>query len=246
VSVGGGRLKHVRQPCLEALGGVGRQPEAAGDRVGGPEADPEDVLRESVGVRAHQLERAGAVAGVRLGRDARGDPVAGEEDHQLLDAAVGGPGVRDPAQSPGPDPGNRKQTLRLALDDVEGLDPELVHDPGGDFRSDAAHPPAGEELPDAILGGGQHRHPAGDLELLAEAGVDHPAAAEAEPVTGTTPSSAPTAVKWAPPSPRQRTTLHPVLVRAQRPHHHTLDRGPEKPGAVTGRDPESAVGTPLS
>ena len=65
------------------------------DRVGGLEADAADVARQPIGVLGHDLDGVGAVGLEDPHRPGGADAVAVQEDHDLPDDLLLGPGVGD-------------------------------------------------------------------------------------------------------------------------------------------------------
>ena len=174
----GGQAEGVEEAGLEPLGGVLGQAEAAGHPVGGQEADPEDLLRQSVGARPDHLHGAGAVASVNAGSDRRGDPVADQEHHDLLQAAVLRPRRTNPLDGLAPDPGHFHEPLGVAVDHRQGVEPEGVHQSLRQLGPDAAHATRREVASHTAQRARVDVDERGDLELLPEAGVLDPTAVE--------------------------------------------------------------------
>jgi hypothetical protein len=174
VALVGGLLEDEQQPRLQSLGGVVRHTQLAADPVRGPEPDAEHLLGEAVGVGTDHVQPGGAVPAVHLHRDPRGHAVAGQEHHDLLDAAVLHPRLGDALEGLLADPVDLQQSLRIALHHLEGLEPELLHDARRHLGADAADPTGGQEPADAVEGRGCDVHEGGDLELLPESGVLDP------------------------------------------------------------------------
>ena len=91
----GGLVEGVQDPGLESLGRVCGNSELARDSIGGQKTNAKDLLGQSVGVRTNDVDRPRSIAAEGLDRDPGGDPVAGEENHDLLDAAKLIPGLAD-------------------------------------------------------------------------------------------------------------------------------------------------------
>ncbi len=91
---------------LDAFGGVGGDPEVAGDLVGGAEADAVDVARELVGVVPDDLHRVVPVHLVDFRGLRGGDSVTLEENHDLSNSLLLDPRDPDAAGALGPDAGD--------------------------------------------------------------------------------------------------------------------------------------------
>ena len=76
--------------------------ELHGDGVGRLEADAADIARQAIGVLGHHLDGVGAIGLVDAHRPCRADAIAVQEDHDLADDLLLGPGRRDAlARAPG-------------------------------------------------------------------------------------------------------------------------------------------------
>ena len=84
----------------------------------------------------------------------------------------------------GPRPGHLDQPAWLLLDDLQGVQAEVVDDPLGDLRADALDQPGAEVAADALDGGRQHGGVGLDLELLAVLGMGGPAALHPQGLAG--------------------------------------------------------------
>ena len=69
--------------------------ELHGDGIGRLEANAADIARQPVGVLGHDLDGIGAIGLVDPHRPRRADAVAVQEDHDLADDLLLGPGVGD-------------------------------------------------------------------------------------------------------------------------------------------------------
>ncbi len=172
--------QQVERAGLQALRRVLRDAELGGDLVRRLEADAVDVGGQPVGVLLHQLRGVGAVGLVDLDRVVGGDPVRLEEDHHLLDLPLLLPGAHDLLASFGADPLHLGQPLRPVLDDVERLQAERRHHPGGHHLADPADQAGPQVLLDADERAGGDRGVGGDPELPAVLRVVDPRPAEAE------------------------------------------------------------------
>ena len=127
--VGGQAAMAVVHGLGQGIGDAGAHPdhrglldaELHGDRVGGLEADAADVARQPIGVLRHDLHGVGAVGLEDAHRPRRADAMAVQEDHDLADDLLLGPGVGDALGAHRADAGHLAQALGLGLDDVEHL-----------------------------------------------------------------------------------------------------------------------------
>src|SRR6266487_873528 len=120
------------------------------DGVGGLEPDATDVARQAIGVLRHHLHGIAAVGLVDAHRPRRADTMAVQEDHDLADCLLLGPGGRDAAGSHRADAVHLPQAIRLRLDDVKHLVAEGTQELFGIDRADAADHSRGEILLDAL------------------------------------------------------------------------------------------------
>ena len=86
--------------------------EPAGDRVGGLEANAADVTREPIRVIGHDPDRIRAIGLVDPHGAGCADAVAVQEDHDLADDLLLGPGRADPLGTNGPDAFDLAHPLR--------------------------------------------------------------------------------------------------------------------------------------
>ena len=103
-----------------------------------------------IGVLGHDLHGIRAVGLEDTNRSGRTDPMAVQEDHDLADDLLLGPGIGDALGAHGADAGHLSKPIRLGLDDVEhflskGLDHLL-----GIYRPDTADHSRAQVLLDAI------------------------------------------------------------------------------------------------
>src|SRR5208282_267990 len=117
------------------------------------EPDAVDVLGQRIGIRPDLLNRLVAVSLVDADRPAGTDSLRMEEDHDLADDLLLGPGPFDPASPLRPDAVHLLQAGRIVLDDVEDLLSELVHQLPGIDRPDALDHAAAEVFLNALLCG---------------------------------------------------------------------------------------------
>jgi hypothetical protein len=152
--------------------------DAGGDRVGGLEPDAPHVRGQLIRVLRDGLDRLIAVLLVDLHRQRRGHADALQEDHDLLDRLLLGPGVLDPRAPLGAEAVDLDEPVRLVVDDVHDVDAEVIDHAFGHHGADALDHARAQVPPDALLRGGQHRRVGVDLELLAVLDVGGPAAAQ--------------------------------------------------------------------
>ncbi len=179
VTVPGGLRQREHQARLDALRAVMRNPDGLGDRVRRPETDSPHVGRQPVRLLAHHIDGAVGVLLVDPHRERGGHPDALEEDHHLLDRFLFLPGGRDRLRALGPEFGNLDQPVRLLFDDVEGIGPEMLDYPFGEFRPDSLDKPRTEIAADALDRRRQYGRVVLDVELPAELRVRAPAPAHA-------------------------------------------------------------------
>ena len=111
----------VRDPGAQPDHGRLFDAELHRDRVGGLETDASNVPGEPIGVLGHDLDGVRAVGLEDANRPGSSDPVAVQEDHDLSDDLLLGPGVRDPFGPNRADARHLAKPIRLGLDDVEDL-----------------------------------------------------------------------------------------------------------------------------
>jgi hypothetical protein len=184
------RLRHLQDVAHRGAGAQRRRrrnAEAAGQVVGGLEADAPDVDREAVRVLLDDRDRVLAVALVDPGRVSGGDAVAAEEDHDLLDVLLRHPRGADAARARGADALDLGQPDRRAADDLERPLAEARDDALGQLGADAGHHARAEVLLDAERGGRRPVVEGLDLELLAELLVVDPRAAQDQRRAGLDP-----------------------------------------------------------
>ena len=162
------------------LGRVVGDPQLAGDLVGRDEADAVDVARQPVGVGLDDVDRIIAVLLVDLHGQASGHVVALQEQHHLFDLLLFGPGAGDAGHPFAANTQHLMQPLRRLLDDAEGVQFELAHDPVSRDRADPLDQAAAQVFLQAGDGGRQHGVDGFGLELAAILGVSDPHAAEGD------------------------------------------------------------------
>ena len=177
VAVVGGLRQRVGEAGLDALGAVLGDADGSGDRVGGLEADAPHVGGEFVRLLLDGLFRFVAVLLVDLHREGRGDADALQEDHDLLDRLLLGPGVLDARAALRAEARDLDEAAGLVVDDVHDVGAEVVDHPFGHDGADALDQ-AGSEVPsDALLCRREHGGVGVDVELAAVLHVRGPAAA---------------------------------------------------------------------
>src|SRR6266700_7328819 len=109
-----------------------------------------DFARQAIGVLRHDLHGIAAVGLVDAHRPRGANAMAVQEDHDLGDSLLLGPGSRDAAGSYRTDAVHLPQAIRLRLDDVEYLVAEGAQQLLGIDRTNAADHCRGEVLLDAL------------------------------------------------------------------------------------------------
>ena len=149
-------------------------PQVPGQGVRRPEPDAFHIFRQAVGIVADPGHRRAAVEGLDPGGKIPADPVAFQEKHQLPvfpEFSVGGDdGFRlflaDAADLPEP--------FREFFQYLQGVLPELVHDPLGHGRAHSLEHSAAQHPHQAFRPPGLDGFPALGLELPAEPGMVPP------------------------------------------------------------------------
>ena len=94
-----------------------------------------------------------------------------EEDHDLLHLSLGVEGFAE-LDDPGlPEPRDFAESLRLLVDDPQGVLAQHVCDAFGESGADSLDQAGGEVGADALDAAGQHRFEGFDVDLGAESGV---------------------------------------------------------------------------
>ena len=113
--------------------------------------------------------------------------MAGQEDHDLLDAAVLFPGITDPVDCGRTDSADAEKSLWFPVEDIESLKTELFNNlrgPGWTEATDFARP---QKSPDAVEGRRGEIDVRINLELFAVLGMFDPTTRDAQLVTLTDP-----------------------------------------------------------
>src|SRR6266704_225115 len=95
-----------------------------GDSVGRLETDAADIAGQPIGILRHDLHGVGAVGLIDAHRARRANAVAVQEDHDLTDDLLLGPGRNNAARPHRANAIHLPQAVVLRLDDVEHLLPE--------------------------------------------------------------------------------------------------------------------------
>ncbi len=177
-------LQEIEKIGLDPLRGPGIDAQLEGNAVGRFETDAPDIEAELIGVGFKNLIRARPVLAVDLIGQVGGDIMLLEEDDQVADVGVLGPGIPDVLELGRSDSGYLGHAPGLAVEYVERLITEFGHDAGGQGRPDALDEPAGEIFFDAFEARRQFRLKGGHLELRAEFGAGFPSPRELQPLTG--------------------------------------------------------------
>ena len=139
-------LQHVEHPRLVAEVRIGSDADIACDGVGGHEPDAENIGGQLIGVLRDHLDGLVAVLFIDLHGVGRRDVVDAQKQHDLLDRLLRGPGFLDHGHALFANAGDLDQAGARVLDDVEGLQSEVCHDPPGRYRADALDQAAAQVL----------------------------------------------------------------------------------------------------
>ena len=104
----------------------------------------------SIGVLSHDLDGIRAVGLEDANRAGGSDPIAVQEDHDLSDNLLLGPGVRDPSGPNGADARHLAKPIRLGLNDVEDLLTKSLDHLLGVDRPDAPDHPRSQIFLDPV------------------------------------------------------------------------------------------------
>src|SRR6266516_5743200 len=154
------------------------------DGIGGLEANAADVACQAIGILRHDLHGIAAIGLVNAHRPSRADPMAVQEDHDLADRLLLGPGGRDAAGAHRTDAIHLPQTIWFRFDDIEHLLAEGAQELLGIHRADAADHSRREILLDALKRGGRRGLEEPSFELLTVSTVVNPVARCRDPLTG--------------------------------------------------------------
>jgi hypothetical protein len=181
-------LSRLRQGELQAgpdpLGAVVRDAQAAGELVGGLEPDPPHVGGQPIRLPADNLDGVVAVGLVDPHPKRGGHPHPLQEDHDLLDGLLLGPGGGDHGGALGAEPRDLDQPARPLLDHLQGGRAEVVHDPLGHPGPDPLDQPRAQVAADSLDGCRQDGGVGLDLELTAVLGMAGPPAPQAQALPG--------------------------------------------------------------
>ena len=158
--------------------------ELHGDGVGGLEADAADIARQAIRVLGHDLDGVGAIGLENPHCPRRADAMAVQEDHDLADDLLFGPGIGDALGANLANPSHLAQPVRLGLDDIEYLLAERIDHLFGVDRPDAADHPGAEVFLDAVNRCRRRCAHEARLELLAMGVVVDPFARRGDPLAG--------------------------------------------------------------
>ncbi len=156
MALGRGFQQRVQDAGLDTVIGICHDPHAAGDLIGYLEPDAGDIVGQPVGILPDDPVHTAAVLPVDLRGQVHGDAVLLEKDHGLphiflllhLRRDVHGHALADAL--------DLGQTLRLLLNDAEGVLLKAAHDTGRQSRSHAFDR-AGPQI--ALHGGRVPRRP---------------------------------------------------------------------------------------
>ena len=134
-----GGLEREGDACPDALRRGLLHAELGRNGIGGLEADPAHILGQPVWVLGHDLNGLIAVGLEDAHRPSRADAMGMQEDHDLPHRLLLGPAGDDAGGPHRADARNLGQTLRIGLDDLEGVLAKGCHDALGHGWADAAH-----------------------------------------------------------------------------------------------------------
>ncbi len=134
----------VSQSCSGPQEGIGRNAHALSDLVGGAEADSRQVDGQAVGIGANSFDGFFPVNFVDAHGPAGADALGVEEDHDLANDLLFGPGGLDLVAAGRSDALDFAQTDGTVLDDVEDLFAEFVDEFLGILGADALDEAAAE------------------------------------------------------------------------------------------------------
>ena len=120
------------------------------DDIRRPETDAPDIIRKTVGILLYDPDAVISVGLVDPGGMAGRDVVALQEEHDVLDLLLLQPALFDPLHTHLADAGHLQQQIRILLDHVQRLRPELPYDAAGELRAHALDQTAAEILLNAV------------------------------------------------------------------------------------------------
>src|SRR5262249_35701520 len=146
--------------------------------------DATDVAGQAIGILRHDLHGIAAVGLIDPHGPGGADAMAVQENHDLADCLLLGPGDRDACGSYRTNAVYLAQAIRCRLDDIEHLlakgAPKLL----GIDRANAADHARGEALLDALDRSGRRGLEEAGLELLTVSAVIDPVAGRGHPFAG--------------------------------------------------------------
>src|SRR5262245_62096682 len=161
-----------------------RNPNFLGDLVRSPEADARDIFGEAVGVGADPFDGVFAVGLVDAHRPAGANAVGVQEDHDIANDFLLGPGLFDLQPAPWPDAFNILKSPGFLFNDVENFFTEFLHQLFGINRSDSFDHAAAQIFFDTFArrrgGAGERVGP----KLPAELAVLNPPSLSSDPLPG--------------------------------------------------------------
>ena len=114
--------------------------------VGSLETDAPDVICQTVGIILHLLDTVLAVLLVDLCSVGGTDTVSLQEHHDVLHILLFLPAIANLANPALADAGYFEQTVGIVLNNLEGIQPEVLHNQLGHLRPDALHQSAAQVL----------------------------------------------------------------------------------------------------
>jgi hypothetical protein len=184
VPVVGQFRERVGHAGLHARRGVGRQPQVAGDLVGGLEAHAPDVAGHPVGILLHHLQRVVAVGLVDFDGQPGGDAVALQEQHHLADVLLLLPGFGDGGRPLGPHAQRLPQPAGVFVEHAQRVGTEALDDASGGDRADPLDQPGAQVALDTLDGGREDLCAPLGLELAAILLVGRPGPLQPQTLAG--------------------------------------------------------------
>ena len=120
------------------------------NRIRGLKSDPPDIICQTVGILLNDLNTLTAIRLENLRGMGSTDLMALEKQHDILDLLLLLPAVLNALHANLSDPFHFNQRIRMFLDYIQRILPELLHDPPGKLRPDPFDQPGTEIFFNAI------------------------------------------------------------------------------------------------
>ncbi len=161
-----------------------RDADFLGNLIGGLEADAVDIAGEAIGIFANGFDGVLAVGFVDANGAAGADAVRVQENHDIANDFLLGPGIFDELAPHRADALNVLEAAGFRFDDVENLLAEFGDEFFGVDGADAFDHTAAEIFLDTFAGGGGRAAEEMGFELKTELAIADPAAFGGEPFAG--------------------------------------------------------------